>query len=273
MKFQLPRHWLDKTVQVQLVGAGGNGSHMLDGLITLNFTLRKLGHPGLMVTVYDPDEVSETNIARSQFYKQDIGHNKAIVLVNRINQFHNLNWQAIPCLFDENVSRHANGSNLVISCVDSVKARREIHSMLAYLHRMKHPDQYWLDMGNGADFAQVILGQYFPPSKREPVSSLRLRTVTDLYPEMLNPESDPVDDLPSCSVTESIHRQSMFINKTAATYALYLLSSIFTEGGLDSHHGYFINMKSGTTAPLKIDPDTWRRMQGKKPIRKKAETA
>lgn len=269
MKFHIPNAWLKEPLKIHLVGAGGNGSHMADGLVTLAFTLKKLGHPGLDVTFYDCDEVSETNIARSQFYAHDIGHNKAIVLVNRINQFHNLNWKAVPANFDYSNRHLLKGSNLIITCVDSVKARRDIQGVLAYLHKQGDKDNYWLDMGNGANFGQVIFGQFRPPKEREPSDCLRLKTVTDLYPEMLDESKDPVDaDTPSCSVMESLFKQGMFINKLVATNALYLLSSIFTEGGLDSHHGMFINAKSGITSPLRIDPDAWRRMAGKPPIKK-----
>lgn len=269
MKFHIPNTWLSSKLNVHLVGAGGTGSHMLDGLVTLDFTLRKLGHPGLNVTVYDPDSVSEANAARSQFYSHDVGHNKAIVLVNRINQFHDLEWEANPYKFDIQHAINIKKSNLIISCVDSVRARREIDETLNRMHSYQGVPSYWLDTGNGSDFAQVVFGEHHPKNKRERADSMRLRTVTDLYPEMLNPELDPIDDEPSCSVMESITRQSMFINKTVATHALFLLGSIFSEGGLDNHHGFFINMKYGTTAPLKIDIDTWRRMQGKKPIMKK----
>lgn len=274
MKFPVPSIWLEKPIQIDLIGAGGNGSHCLDSLITMNYSLRKLGHPGIHVTVYDPDEVSETNLARSQFYPQDLGHNKAIVLVNRVNQFHNLNWQAYPGKFDYNIRHYMKGSHLVISCVDSVASRRDVHEVLAYMYKNADQRQYWLDMGNGDSYGQVILGQFHPPKKRERQDSLRLRTVTDLNPQMLDASNDPVDaDTPSCSVLESLTRQGMFINKAVATHAMYLLGSIFTQGGLDSHHGYFINMKAGSTSPLNIDPNTWRRMQGLPPIKRRLAKA
>ncbi|MGP1715742.1 MAG: PRTRC system ThiF family protein [Methylophilus sp.] len=274
MKFHTPNAWLKEPLKIHLVGAGGNGSHMLDGLVTLNFALKKLGHAGLHVTVYDGDEVSEANIARSQFYSHDVGHNKAILLVNRINNFHNLDWDAVPTNFSHTTRFYLKNSNLVISCVDSVKSRREIHDVLAYLHRNGDKDNYWLDMGNAENYGQVIFGQFRPPKEREPSDSLRLKTVTDLYPDMLDESKDPVDvDTPSCSVMESLHKQGLFINKLVATNALYLLSSIFTEGGLDSHHGMFINAKSGITSPLRIDPDAWRRMAGKPPVKNKKQLA
>lgn len=51
-------------VTVNLIGAGGTGSQGLTCLARLDVTLRALNHPGLYVTMYDPDEVTEANIGR-----------------------------------------------------------------------------------------------------------------------------------------------------------------------------------------------------------------
>lgn len=64
-------------VTVNLIGAGGTGSQVLTGLARLDVTLRALGHPGLFVTLYDPDIVTEANIGRQLFGYSDMGLNKA----------------------------------------------------------------------------------------------------------------------------------------------------------------------------------------------------
>ena len=50
-------------VTVNLIGAGC-GFWSLTNLARLDVTLRALNHPGLFVTVYDPDIVTEANIGR-----------------------------------------------------------------------------------------------------------------------------------------------------------------------------------------------------------------
>ena len=51
-------------VTVNLIGAGGTGSQVLTCLARLDTALRGLGHPGLFVTLYDPDTVTEaTSVA------------------------------------------------------------------------------------------------------------------------------------------------------------------------------------------------------------------
>lgn len=49
---------------VNIIGAGGTGSQVLTCMARLDVTLRALGHPGLFVTLYDPDIVTEANIGR-----------------------------------------------------------------------------------------------------------------------------------------------------------------------------------------------------------------
>ena len=83
-------------VSVALIGCGGIGSTMLSCLAKLHHVLVKLDKPGLQVTVFDDDVVSESNIGRQLFSEADIGDNKAICLVNRINRCYGLSWEAIP---------------------------------------------------------------------------------------------------------------------------------------------------------------------------------
>ncbi len=88
---------LERDVRVLVVGCGGNGSAIVAGLPYLHSAMLAQGHPyGLHVTVMDGDTVSPFNSVRQPFAKSEVGLNKAIVLVNRINLFWGLNWQAIP---------------------------------------------------------------------------------------------------------------------------------------------------------------------------------
>ena len=59
-------------VTVNLIGAGGTGSQVLTCLARLDTALRGLGHPGLFITVYDSDIVTEANIGRPLFSPSDL---------------------------------------------------------------------------------------------------------------------------------------------------------------------------------------------------------
>lgn len=277
MKHSLPTHWADRSITVAVAGAGGNGSQILSGLARMHLALRELGHDGFQVHVFDPDIVTEANVGRQLFSLGDVGENKAVVLVHRLNCFFGLRWTAHPVPF----KRGVNGVDLLIGCVDSAAARREL---------AQGRWTYWLDLGNTEKKGQVILGtktnpkpinRYeeeikakqaagWTPSAQENViinktmaqikklgvkspmmyQPPRPKLVTEIFPELKNKRLKE-DNAPSCSLAQALARQDLFINQTVATFALQLLWQFIRQGGLDIH-GYFINLESGRVAPLPI---------------------
>jgi PRTRC genetic system ThiF family protein len=269
MKHPLRPRFLDRQIRIGLAGAGGNGSHMIGGLARLHTALCALGHPGLNVAVYDPDHVSPANLGRQLFSAADLGSNKAQVLVNRINCFFNLQWQAHPTKLTRNSGQYWD---FLIGCVDSAAARLE-------LDRCKF--HYWLDLGNSAKFGQVVLGEpsrVSPRSRPESVAKSfgrkmskneqaeheewlkwkanRLPNILGVFPQLKRKRKVPgrgsaEDNTPSCSLAEALEKQDLFINQSVATFALQLLWQFIREGGLNIH-GYFINLETGKVTPLPI---------------------
>lgn len=247
----------NRPIRVLVIGAGGTGSAVVMGLPYLDQAMRVWGHRyGLAVALMDADTVSETNCVRQPFSASDIGQNKAPVLINRINLFWSTHWQAVPNhfharSFERNYDRCPD---LVIGCVDTRAARRAIEDSFAHaLNRTC----YWLDFGNNAASGQYILGQ--PLNARNRRKAERLRTVSELYPEILDQRAGE-DPLPSCSAIEALDRQEPFINQTLATSALAMLAQLFRYGKL-SHHGAFFNAKTGQMCALPVDPALWRKVR------------
>jgi molybdopterin/thiamine biosynthesis adenylyltransferase len=58
-------------ITVALIGAGGTGSQVLTCLGRMNTALKALSHPGLFITMYDPDMVTPANMGRQLFTEQD----------------------------------------------------------------------------------------------------------------------------------------------------------------------------------------------------------
>ena len=114
---------------------------------------------------------------------------------------------------------------------------------------------YWLDAGNSLDSGQFILGE--PLNQRNRRSRLRLRSAAELYPEIVDPGLDD-DTEPSCSAVEALERQSPFVNSVLAQHALALLARLFRYGEI-SYHGGFVNLATGATSVLRIDPHCWKR--------------
>jgi PRTRC genetic system ThiF family protein len=249
---------LERQVRVLVVGCGGTGSAVVAGLPYLHQSLVARGHPGgLHVTVVDGDTISPTNCVRQPFARSEVGLNKAIVLVNRLNLFWGLKWEAVPVHVRPGtfISRSYSGDDLrahiVVGCVDTRAARAAIRDAVGKCSTVS----YWLDLGNNADSGQFILGE--PLNERNRRSRLRLRTAGELFPEIADPTLDN-DGEPSCSAVEALEQQSPFVNSTIAQHALALLARLFRYGEI-SYHGGFINLATGATSVLRIDPPCWRR--------------
>lgn len=246
-----------RAVRVLIVGAGGTGSAIVMGLPYLDQAMRVWGHRnGLDVMMMDADTVSETNCVRQPFSASDVGQNKATVLINRINMFWGTSWSAIPNhfhvrSFDRNQDRCPD---LLIGCVDTRAARKTIEDSFS---RALSRTCYWLDFGNNASSGQFVLGQ--PLNARNRRKAERLRTVSELFPEIIDPEVGE-DPLPSCSAVEALDRQEPFINQTLAASALAMLAQLFRYGKL-SHHGAFFNAKSGQMSALPVEPTLWLKMR------------
>jgi sulfur-carrier protein adenylyltransferase/sulfurtransferase len=243
---------LERQVRVLVVGCGGTGSAVATGLPYLHQALVVRGHRGgLHVTLQDGERISATNCVRQPFSKSEIGSYKSVVLVNRLNIFWGLDWEAIP---EHLVGDHPiTQTDIIIGCVDSRAARAVIHRCAT----QSSTATYWLDIGNNADSGQFILGE--PLNMANPRRRTRLRSVAELYPEVIGAALDD-DSLPSCSAAEALERQEPFVNATLANHALSLLAQLFRYGKI-AHHGGFVNLSTGMATALRIDPQMWRRIQ------------
>ena len=88
---------------------------------------------------------------------------------------------------------------------------------------------------------------------------MRLRTVAELFPELIDPSLDN-DGQPSCSSMEALERQEPFVNLTLANHALALLARLFRHGSI-AYHGAFVNVAGGRAQPLPVNPKLWRGMR------------
>jgi PRTRC genetic system ThiF family protein len=253
-----------RPIHVAVAGCGGNGSQMLSGLARMDLSLRALGHPGLEVVAHDPDVVTEANLGRQLFSPGDVGRNKADVLVNRLNCFFGLNWQA-------NSNKFNGGQcDILIGCVDSIASRRALSCFNPY---------YWLDLGNTDRTGQVILGaakQYRSgftrarikagkPTKREAADLAaevhRPLNFFELFPHLRKVEQE--DNAPSCSLAGALERQDLFINQAVTTWALHLLWQLLRHGHVTCN-GYFINLNTGLTRPIPLPTTPLRKKQKRK---------
>jgi PRTRC genetic system ThiF family protein len=249
----IPGELLRRPVRVLVVGCGGNGSAISAGLPYLHQAMLVHGHPGgLEVTLMDGDLISPTNCIRQPFSQSEVGHSKAVILASRVNLFWNLNWHGIPHHLSSRTG--LDRVDVVIGCVDSREARKLIADKTS---GQRSAVYYWLDLGNHAAGGQFVLGQPWNWVNRR--SATRLRTVAELFPEMIDRSLDD-DRQPSCSALEALERQEPFVNPTLANHALALLAKLFRYGSIE-HHGAFVNVAASRVQPLVADAKTWRALR------------
>lgn len=247
-------------VQIALIGAGGTGSQLLSGLARMNQALKALGSPGLDVRVFDGDSVSAANVGRQLFSPSDIGKNKAVVLVTRLNLFFGTEWEACPYHVAKGITL---SDRIVLSAVDDVHARYLVREIAT-----RGNATYWVDTGNTTNTGQVILGTLTRVPQPEKSCPSYLPHVLDLYKGILEEESQKAYQGPNCSLAESVSRQDLFINQWVATCALEIIWKVFRHGQL-MVHGAFANLSTMSVKPLSVNPAVWEAMGCKPPERKK----
>ncbi len=241
-------------IAIVVIGAGGTGSHVLTNLATINYAFIKLGKAPFVVTTYDPDIVEEHNVGRQMFSPADIGLNKATVLTERINRFFGTDWEAKPYLFAKHMdSNNTSDCNIIITCVDTAKSRRDISSYIKlardndnYRASSLRSVYYWMDIGNSLQSGQVLLGTI--QKIKQPDGVEKSLDSLPCWTEEFKGVRDKKEE-PSCSLAESLGRQDLFINKMMATYATTMLWQFFKYYRIH-YRGIYINLEMMKTQPI-----------------------
>jgi len=247
----------ERPLEILMIGAGGNGSELFDGLVRLHSALTTLGGKGLNVTVMDDDEVSPSNIVRQRFWPHEVGVNKAIALVQRSNLMMGTNWRGLPMRFKgDEIKSHAD---LVITAVDNLEARRDAvnrfsptprntdSNMGHYVHpsMSRRNETFWLDLGVDKDQGQVVFGRF-----GDNCVSDEWPCALAHFPEMADREDD---NKPSCSAAESLARQDLMINHAVSGHAINILWKLMRESKL-AFNGVMIDLSSGYSQGIPFLP-------------------
>lgn len=216
---------MHRDVTIEVIGCGGTGALVLQGLGNIATSLYKTGSKRRIdVVAYDPDVVSSANIGRQPFYPAEIGQNKAVCLVNRVNMSFGLDWEACPEAY--NIHNAVPFSKIIIGCVDSRKSRRSIKDVLE-----RHVERYYIDCGNDRHSGQVLIGCNTKKKKH------RLPMPWEVCPALVSEE--PEDNTPSCSLAEALNSQDLMVNRFAAMIALELVWQLLKYNTLKSRGAFF----------------------------------
>ena len=245
-------------VTVNLIGAGGTGSQVLTCLARLDVTLRALGHPGLSVTLYDPDIVSGTNIGRQLFSDSDIGLNKAKCLITRVNNFFGNDWKAEPRPYPSVLKevKRDEIANITVTCTDNIKSRLDLWNVLGKMPPASYTDNatplYWMDFGNARTTGQVLIGnirgKILQPVSNEYLPIPRMNVITE---EVRYSTIKEKDSGPSCSLAEALQKQDLFINSILAQTGCDILWRMLREGRT-FYRGAYLNLDTLRINPIPV---------------------
>ena len=236
-----PRH----PVTVFVIGAGGTGSQVITNLARMSMALQALGHPGLHVTVFDPDTVSQANIGRQLFSETELGLNKAVSLVTRINCFFGYAWTAEPQCFPTRNFSGESTANIIITCTDNIRSRLTLWKFLKKVRKENFSDHsapiYWMDFGNSQTKGQVIIGtvreKVLQPSSQEYIPMPKMNVIT----EEVDYAKIKERNRGRAVHWRSFGKQDLFINSTLAHIGCDLLWKMFKEGKT-LYRGVYVNL-------------------------------
>ena len=251
-----PNYFYNPThpITVALIGVGGTGSLMLARLARIDYALRQIGHPGLHVIAYDSDRVELNNVGRQLYTLCDVGEYKVVNAVHKVNMAFALQWRGVP------MEAMPNGedirANIIITCVDNARFRMRLAQSLQYPVQGSDYQAmfYWLDMGNGRNMGQFVLGTLFDEERkmeREDFEMVnKLKNIIDFFPDL-----DAHDTLnlqgAGCAYSDKLQEQSLFINDVLVAHASDCLFRLLYHKQIQKH-GAFVNLESGRVNSISV---------------------
>lgn len=225
--------YVDEGLNILLIGAGGNGGYLVPNIMRIISTMGILKSL-IEFKVIDYDVVEDKNISRQLFINQDIGENKAAVLVKRYAKAFGVPPECtgyIPDKLTHPSQLHNLMSklytNVIIDCVDNTTARNVMYT--AFINgiskRISGAD-YLLSAGTGQWSGQVGVGGY--NYTKEGGLAQYIPTVYATYPEMIDPEKDKEEQELSCEDRALRNVQSINANIMASSLLLNYMMPLFT---------------------------------------------
>ena len=237
--------YLNQSLRVCVVGTGGTGGFVAEGLCRL------LPADDVLLLV-DHDRVEEPNLVRQNFYKNELGMLKSEALARRLSA----KFYRRVAYFTSPISILETLPEIIIGCVDNGMARRDIADKI--IKQCNPPTSlyrgWWVDAGNGRNFGQVLIGncpnahikKTFEP-KTEICYGLPLPT--EQRPDLLL-ELPPA---PACAEAVARDEQSPTINQCMASLVLEVVRRILE--GTCPWMQLSLDMDTGTLTPTLATPE------------------
>lgn len=235
--FKLDRYARERIRRVFVIGAGGNGSHLVPNLARLVSSLGR----DIEIILLDGDKVEEKNLIRQHFISTDVGTNKAEALARRYASAFNVNMGHLPeYLTSSNISdtlgRQVQG-RLVITCTDNLKSRKLVS---------EQSNITWIDLGNEETSGQVSFSHIFHRSAWRDIEVtdrgiFPIPHVFELFPDYSERalKEKSIEELSCAEIAEQSPEQTGFVNHTCAALAINYVHALLTGRPISNHMTFF----------------------------------
>lgn len=239
--YRLDNRHLGWPAVVALIGCGGTGGFVADGLCRL---LPRDWTPFLI----DFDRVEERNLGRSSFTANDLGRVKSEALAQRLARLYSrpVQYSTLP------VSMVELRAALVLGCVDNGLARLDIAN-----NRGRYA--WWIDAGNDHNYGQVLMGNALIEHLQESFAGeacRRLPLPTIQRPELLA-QVPPRRD---CNDAVATGEQGPTINLAMAALVLEVVRRLID--GTCPWMQIYLDLDQGTLSPVYATPEAVSKMTG-----------
>lgn len=240
---------------IVLVGCGGTG-----GFLATSIARLLIGRRARLFLV-DYDRVEPSNLGRQAFSAEDLGKFKAEVLAHRIARDFGITVSYSTLPYNESVHRDAFEEEpderlaLIVGAVDNAAARRGIAATL----QAPNSGLFWLDLGNGFNHGQVLLGNILLADRLkgtfDPDTLLcyALPAPNLQQPELLLSPPQPDADPLNCAVAVERAEQSASINQTMAAVGASYIEHLLN--GTCQWMASYVDMQNGTLSTIPADPN------------------
>lgn len=211
-------------INVVQIGIGGTGSYLVPPLSKFIRSLIKTGSYKIKYTLIDGDTVEEKNIYRQNFDYDDIDYNKAEIMANKYNISDSF-IISIDCIIEPKYQNildkilSDSEMNIIIGCVDNVKARVNIAEMLLNFLKKNNVKTFYIDSGNFISNGQIYVFDYSINTAKEILDKVESIFIDD--ENALN-----MDSAPSCADNGD---QSIMCNFQAANILYNIITEILVD--------------------------------------------
>ena len=246
MKTKEKRYAIKKfsSINIVIVGLGGTGSHLVSHLLQMLGISKELSSSTRVVLI-DGDSVEPKNLRNQKYLPEDIGKKKAEVLATRYGDIYpSLDISYVPEYLEDKSTLneifasagviYRSSLNILVGCVDNVKARVLMESM--HDERECAEDLIYIDTGNGSGddlTGQVVISRSIRNTKNEFQGGYRnlfvsmdeiLPRPSFYFPSLLVEEDEPEEA--SCGDVDPSTIQNIAANILSASTVFMALNDI-----------------------------------------------